>query len=175
MPAVFGVLAEYRVHLLGPMPLADPDCPAESLLSMRNAIVDVDLGERALLALENDVVVGFCCWDWLDWDTRAAKTVLISVLHSHRSSGVGGALQRSRMAAMWDAGARRIHTWSDDPAAIAWYQRHFGYAPVGEEPIRHALHRFHLRAQTWWALHRGFPGRESLTHLVAEQRAGVRA
>ena len=173
MPAVFAVLAEYRVHLLGAAPLADTDFPADALLAVRNAIVDVDLGARALVAVDERGVLGFCCWDWLDQDAGAAKTVLITVLRSQRGSGIGAALQRARMDAVWAAGAQSIHTWSDDPSAIAWYRRHFGYEAVGEEAIRHALHRFHLGDTTWWALHRGFPERASLTHLVATRQPGV--
>ncbi len=175
MPAVFAVLAEYRVHVLGADGRADPDFPADALLSLRNGIVDVDLAERALIAEHQGSVAGFCCWDWLDEEVREAKTVLISVLGSQRGAGIGAALQRARMEAMWAAGAQRIHTWSDDPSAIAWYQRHFGYLALDEEPIRHALHRFHLGDHTWWAVHRGFPDRTTLTHLVASQHASVDA
>lgn len=175
LPAVFAVLAEYRVHVLGAEPLADADFPAEALLSLRNTIVDVDLERRALVAEHHGAVAGFCCWSWLDEAACDAKTVLISVLQSHRGAGVGAALQQARMDAMWAAGARRIHTWSDDPSAIAWYQRHFGYVALEDEPIRHALHRFHLGAHTWWAVHRGFPNRASLTHLVTSQHASVEA
>jgi ribosomal protein S18 acetylase RimI-like enzyme len=175
MPAVFAVLAEYRVQLLGAASLADADFPADALLAVRNTIVDVDLDARALVAVEQHHVVGFCCWDWLDRDAGAAKTVLITVQRSQRGSGIGAALQQARMDAMWAAGARSIHTWSDDPAAIAWYRRHFGYEAVGEEAIRHALHRFHLGDSTWWALHRGFPEHASLTHLVTTRHPGVQA
>lgn len=173
MPAIFAVLSEYRVHLLGADALADPDFPDDALLSLRNAIIDVDLAARALVAEHHGAVAGFCCWSWLDEPAGDAKTVLISVLRSRRGAGIGAALQRARMDAMWAAGARAIHTWSDDPSAIAWYQRHFGYVSLGEEPIRHALHRFHLGAHTWWAVHRGFPDRASLTHLATSQHASV--
>lgn len=175
MPAVFAVLAEYRVHLFGAGALADPDFPADALLSLRNGIVDVDLAARALVAVHQGSVAGFCCWSWLDAPAREAKTVLISVRQSRRGSGIGAALQRARMEAMWAAGARSIHTWSDDPSAIAWYQRHFGYVVLAEEPIRHALHRFHLGERSWWAVHRGFPERASLTHLVTSQERSVEA
>jgi GNAT superfamily N-acetyltransferase len=175
MPAVFAVLAEYRVQLLGAAPLADADFPADALLVVRNAIVDVDLGVRALVAVSERHVLGFCCWDWLDPEAGAAKTVLITVQRSQRGSGIGAALQQARMDAMWAAGAESSHTGGDDPSAIAWYPRHFGYAAVGEEAIRHALHRFHLGEVTWWALHRGFPERAALTHLVTTRRPGVQA
>ncbi|HET7601717.1 MAG TPA: GNAT family N-acetyltransferase [Gemmatimonadales bacterium] len=175
MPAVFSVLAEYRLHVLGSGSLADPDFPADALLPLRNSIIDVDLASHALVAEHHGAVAGFCCWNWLDEAAREAKTVLISVRRSHRGGGIGAALQQARMDAMWAAGARNIHTWSDDPSAIAWYQRHFGYVALDEEPIRHALHRFHLGDETWWAVHRGFPERASLTHLVTSQHASVEA
>jgi ribosomal protein S18 acetylase RimI-like enzyme len=168
MPAVLDALAEYRVHPLGSAALADPDVPADGLLSLRNTIVDVDLEERALVAERAGDILGFACWGWHDPAAAAARTVLIVVRGRARGAGVGTALQRARMQSMRSAGARTVHTWSDDPAAVAWYERHFGYRRIGEEPVRHALHRFRLGERSWWAVHRGFPGHAKLAHLVAD-------
>lgn len=167
MPAVLDVLAEYRVHPLGSAALADPDMPGGALLALRNAIVDVDLESRSLLADIDGDIVGFACWGWQDAAAAAARTILITVRGRARGTGVGTALQRARMEAMRSAGARTVHTWSDHPAAIAWYERNFGYRRVGEEPVRHALHRFRLGERSWWAIHRGFPEHAVLAHLVA--------
>ena len=79
MPAVLDVLAEYRVHPLGSAALADPDVSADGLLSLRNAIVDVDLESRALVAEIGGDIVGFSCWGWHDLATAAARTILITV------------------------------------------------------------------------------------------------
>lgn len=168
MPAVLDVLAEYRVRPLGSAALADADLPADGLLSLRNAIVDVDLESRALVADIGGDVAGFACWGWHDLAAAAARTILITVRGRSRGAGVGTALQRARMEEMRSAGARTVHTWSDHPAAIAWYERHFGYRRIGEEPVRHALHRFRLGERSWWAVHRGFPDQAKLAHLVAE-------
>jgi GNAT superfamily N-acetyltransferase len=167
MPAVFDVLAEYRVHPLGSAALADPDMPADGLLSLRNTIVDVDLETCALVADVGGDLAGIACWGWHDRAAAAARTILITVRNRSRGAGVGTALQRARMEAMRSAGARSVHTWSDDPAAVAWYERNFGYRRIGEEPVRHALHRFQLGERSWWAVHRGFPGQATLAHLVA--------
>lgn len=167
MPAVLEVLAEYRVHPLGGAVLADPDMPADGLLSLRNAIVEVELGSRALVADLGGALVGFACWGWHDRPAAAARTILITVRGRARGAGVGTALQRARMEEMRSAGARSVHTWSDDPAAVAWYERNFGYRRIAEEPVRHALHRFQLGERSWWAVHRGFPGHATLAHLIA--------
>lgn len=169
VPAMFGVLARYRVHPLGAGEFSDPDFPADAILHLRNGIVDVDLEQRSLVATVDQAIVGFCCWDWLDRDAAQAKTVLITVLPSARGSGVGRALQQARMDAMWAAGARTIHTASDDPASVAWYIDHFGYRSLGREPICHALHRFRWRDQVWWAIHRGFPQHDTIENLVVDR------
>lgn len=174
LEAVFAVLGSYHLHLLGDASLADPDFPADALLRLRNGIITVDLEREALVARREERVLGVSCWTWLDEAAAAAKTVLIAVTPEARGLGVGAALQAARMRAMWDAGAETIHTWSDDPAAIAWYERHFGYERAGEEPIRHALHRFRWGRESWWGIHRGFPERTTLTHLVARQPATQR-
>lgn len=169
VPDIFTVLAQYRVHPLGTAEQVDPDFPADSVLHLRNSIVDVDLEQRSLVATLDDELVGFCCWDWLDASAAIAKTVLITVLPSARGSGVGRMLQQARMDAMWAAGAQSIHTASDDPASVAWYIRHFGYRSMGRVPICHALHRLHWRDQSWWAIHRGFPQHDTIENLVVDR------
>jgi GNAT superfamily N-acetyltransferase len=171
---IFACLRDYKLHLLGAQPVADPDFPDDAVLSVRNEISHIDLACRSFVAVRDDVVMGFCCWAWSDEEARRAKTVLISVLESARGLGVGSLLQQARMEEMWSAGAREIHTWSDDPRSIAWYEQHFGYRVVGHEPIRHSLHRFHWGERRWWALHRGFPERDELAHLVLTRAAAGR-
>jgi ribosomal protein S18 acetylase RimI-like enzyme len=171
---IFTCLRDYKLHLLGTQPVADPDFPDEAVLSVRNEISHIDLERYSFVAVRDDVVMGFCCWAWSDEEARRAKTVLISVLESARGLGVGSLLQQARMEEMWSAGADEIHTWSDDPRSIAWYERHFGYRVAGREPIRHSLHRFHWGERSWWALHRGFPERDELSHLVLTRAAAGR-
>ena len=171
---IFACLRDYRLHLLGEQSVADPDFAEGAILSVRNEISHVDLARRSFVAARDEVVLGFCCWAWSDEAARHAKTVLISVLGSARGLGVGSLLQQARMEEMWNAGAGEIHTWSDDPRSIAWYEGHFGYRVIGREPIRHSLHRFHWGDESWWALHRGFPERDELAHLVLTRSAAQR-
>lgn len=169
LDGLFECLRGYHLHLLGDGPLADPDYPETGLLTVRNRIGEIPLETRSLVAVDSGEVLGFCCWDWYNRDELAAKTVIITVARSARERGVGSLLQNARMQRMWDEGALSIHTWSADPASIAWYERHFGYRRVGREPIRHSLHRFRWRDRTWWALHRGTLGEDTLEHLVVNK------
>ena len=165
--AVLACLRTYGFHLLGDR-YADPDFPADAVLSVRNAISDFDLRERCWLAEADGSVLGFCSWDWLDAGKGTAKTLLIVVLPAARSLGVGSRLQRRRMQEMREHGAREVHTWSDDPKAIAWYKSHFGYVEVGREPLLHCLHHFRWGDREAWGIHRGFRERDELAHLVAD-------
>ena len=163
--AVFVCLAAYNLHRLADVACADPDFSYDAILSMRNSVCHIDLAEKCWVATADDQVVGFCCWDWIDREGSIAKTVLISVARSARSLGVGALLQQRRLDEMVDEGAR-VHTWSDDPRAIDWYQKRFGYDLLGHEPTRHCLHRFHLgEHKETWALHRGLTERDTLAHL----------
>lgn len=165
LDGVLACLAAYRFHVLAAGPLADPDFPVDALLTVRNRICVIDLAERCFVAEQNRLVVGFCCWDWLDLSARQAKTVLISVRDEARGAGLGRLLQIARQDDMRRAGAREIHTWSDDPKAIRWYCGHFGYEQLGEEPIHHALHRIVAGSRSVWGIHRGHVEFGRLAHL----------
>lgn len=164
---VLTCLRTYGFHLLGGR-LADPDFPADAVLSVRNAVSHFDLRERCWLAERDGHVLGFCSWDWLEEPQGAAKTLLIVVLPAARSLGVGSLLQRRRMEEMQELGAVEVHTWSDDPKAIQWYKDRFGYVEVGREPLLHCLHRFRWGERAEWGIHRGFRDRSELAHLVAD-------
>lgn len=163
---IFDCLRAYRFHLLGEEMRADPDFPEEAILSVRNAICSINLEEKCWVATRGTKVLGFCCWDWRDVALRSAKTVLITVVPEARSLGIGSLLQRRRLEEMGEQGAVDVHTWSDDPKAIRWYQERFGYQLLGYEPIYHCLHRFTLGQQTFWGIHRGFVESEQLAHLM---------
>lgn len=174
LDGLFACLAGYHLHLLSDGPLADADYPDDALLTVRNRIAEIRLDVRSLVAVDDDgTVPGFCCWGWHDEGARAAKTVILTVTRAARERGIGAALQRARMERMWDEGAETIHTWSADPASIAWYVRHFGYRPIGREPIRHALHRFRWQDRVWWGLHRGTFGHDTLEHLVVDRATAL--
>jgi len=163
--AVLDCLAAYRFHVLGSTPCADPDFAADEVLTVRNQIGVIDLDRRSWVAEHDGVVVGFCCWDWHDRGAREAKTVLISVRPEARRLGAGHKLQSARQDEMRAAGARLVHTWSDDPAAIHWYCNKFGYEQLGAAPIHHCLHLIRHGAQAAWGIHRGHRASEHLVHL----------
>lgn len=166
--SLFECLRHYNVHRLTPGKTLDPDFPQDSILQVRNEIAVTPLETRSYIGLTEDRVDGFCSWDWHDEGQNEAKTVLICVRAEARGTGLGAQLQEQRMQDMKDAGARKIHTWSDDPKAIEWYQRKFGYKPVGQDEIRHTLHIFTIEGEYHWAVHRGFPDQTLLTHLVLD-------
>lgn len=164
--AILRCLGAYRFHVFGDSDSADPDFPQDAILSVRNGICHVNLHERCWVAEHDGSVVGFCCWAWRDQKQRSAKTVLISVLPEARSLGVGPLLQRQRLDEMRKQGAREVHTWSDDPKAIRWYQMQFGYQLVDYEPIHHCIHYFSFGERGCWGIHRGFVENDQLAHLV---------
>lgn len=59
------------------------------------------------------------------------KTTLLGVYPECSGSGVGKALHRARLEAMYEAGVRRVTTNADRPETIVWYKKHFGYREVG--------------------------------------------
>lgn len=164
--AILRCLGAYHFHVFGDTDSADPDFPQDAILSLRNGICHVDLQQRCWIAEHDGSVVGFCCWAWQDQNQRSAKTVLISVLPEARSLGVGPLLQQQRLDEMREQGAREVHTWSDDPKAIRWYQMRFGYQLVNHEPIHHCIHCFSFGKQGYWGIHRGFVENDQLAHLV---------
>ena len=169
---IFKCLRYYNMHVLfGGIHCADSDFAGDEILTIRNSISHIDLSDKCWVAEEDGDILGFCCWEWRDPKMRSAKTVLISVTDRGRTRGVGKLLQRRRIDEMRERGAIDIHTWSDDPRAVKWYQRTFGYEVVGHEPIRHSLHRFHRGGRDEvWAIHRGFRENDTLTHLRLDLR-----
>lgn len=167
LSAIFRCLRFYNVHVLwGDKQRVDVDFDGEHILTVRNTISHIDLTDKCWVADDGNEILGFCCWDWRDRSKLSAKTILISVTDTGRTRGVGKLLQQRRQDQMREHGARDVHTWSDDPRAVKWYQRTFGYEIVGQEPIRHSLHRFHFDGQgDVWAVHRGFEDQDTLTHL----------
>lgn len=169
LAGVFACLRTYGFRLLGSAgPVADPDFSNDAVLSLRNRLTYVDLEDKCFVATSGGEVAGLCCWAWLDERRGIAKTVLICVLPELRNRGFGALLQERRMRDMRERGARELHTWSVDPRAVDWYERRFGYRAVGVEPVRHALHRWNWRDQVFWGIHRGYLGRDEMTHLVAD-------
>lgn len=165
LDSLFSCLKTYHLHLLGTASVTDPDFPGDAILSVRNAFCYVNLAEKCWIAEQGQQVLGFCCWDWNDPAQKSAKTILISVLPEARSLGIGSLLQQRRMNEMYEAGAKEVHTWSDDPKSIQWYQQRFGYELIGYEPIYHCLHCFTLNERAVWGIHRGFVERNQLAHL----------
>jgi GNAT superfamily N-acetyltransferase len=168
LDGVFDCVRTYDFHLLQPGGIADPGFPEDAILAVRNRIVEIDLQKRCWVAAGDGRILGFCCWGWLDEVARKARTILICVRPEARKFGIGSLLQERRMLEMREAGARELHTWSVDPQSVRWYETHFGYRDVGEEPLRHSLHRWFWNDRSYWGIHRGFRGRDMLTHLVTD-------
>lgn len=158
-------LQTYRVHPLGESDLIDPDFPGEALLSVRNKVLRIDFDVGTWVAVRKGEVLGFCCWAWLDYPARIAKTVLIATRQEARKLGVGDLLQQARQEDMSASGAREVHTWCDDARVVTWYCRKYGYQSVGVEPVRHTLHLFTCGSRFAWCIHRGHVQQSQLTHL----------
>jgi|GEM_PF-9324 len=60
-----------------------------------------------------------------------AKTTLLGVLPAFNGTGIGKELQLARMREIHTLGVRSLVTNADRPEVIAWYQRNFGYRPIG--------------------------------------------
>jgi 3-keto-5-aminohexanoate cleavage enzyme len=98
---------------------------------------DLDEGTWHVAEIDGRIV-GLCGFDLVDNDGElTGKTTLMAVHPDARGTGVGVALQSLRMGLMRDAGATKVITNADRPETITWYQRHFGYRPVGELAKEH--------------------------------------
>ena len=63
---------------------------------------------------------------------ETAKTTLLGVLQAFNGCGIGKELQLARMREMHSLGVKTLVTNADRPEVIAWYQRNFGYRPIGQ-------------------------------------------
>lgn len=158
-------LVSYRVHRLQGGGRLDPDFPESAILTVRNKPCVIDFAHHTWVAVRDGVVLGFCCWDWLNRDAGSARTVLICARPEARALGVGERLQTARQEDMRAAGAVEVHTWSDDPRVVNWYCRKFGYERLGAEPIHHTLHLFVCGSKAAWGIHRGHLEFGEITHL----------
>jgi ribosomal protein S18 acetylase RimI-like enzyme len=86
--------------------------------------------ERFFVARVNGRVVGAAGYELLG--PNHGKTTLLAVLPAFGGRGIGTALQRARLDAMYRLGVTRVTTNADRPETIAWYERRFGYRRVGE-------------------------------------------
>ena len=66
-----------------------------------------------------------------------AKTTLMAVLPEYKGKGIGNLLQTRRMEELYQRGIKKLTTNADLPETISWYQKHFGYRPVGKLPKQH--------------------------------------
>src|SRR5215210_6467949 len=67
------------------------------------------------------------------------KTTLLAVDTALSGRGIGLALQAKRMAALKSLGCKKIITNADRPQTIRWYQKHFGYRPIGRVKKIHSF------------------------------------
>jgi len=91
--------------------------------------------ENYFVARLDGEVVGFCGYRILS--ATEGKTELMVVDRECRGLGVGFRLQERRMEEMRSRGVRTLTTNADRPASIGFYQKHFGYRPVGTVPKEH--------------------------------------
>jgi N-acetylglutamate synthase-like GNAT family acetyltransferase len=66
-----------------------------------------------------------------------AKTTLMAVLPEYKGKGIGNILQTRRMEEMYQRGIKILTTNADLPETISWYQKHFGYRPIGKLNKQH--------------------------------------
>ncbi len=89
---------------------------------------EIDLN-RFFVAVRGTEIVGAAGYRLQSDGT--AKTTLLGVLPELNGSGIGKALQIARMREAYTLGAGVMITNADRPEVIAWYQRNFGYRPIG--------------------------------------------
>jgi 3-keto-5-aminohexanoate cleavage enzyme len=95
---------------------------------------DFDVGHWLVAEVDGEPA-GVAGWRLITRDgRRVGKTTLLAVDPARRSLGIGRELQRVRMELMRRAGATSVITNADRPETVAWYQRRFGYRPVGTVP-----------------------------------------
>jgi 3-keto-5-aminohexanoate cleavage enzyme len=119
VPAILKVLENYNMHHV-----PSPEMP--------------DLDYRFFyVALVDEKVVGACGYKLLSPET--GKTTLLGVEPAYSRLGIGMTLQAKRMAAMKSLGCEKLITNADRPETIRWYQKHFGYRPVGTIQKEHSF------------------------------------
>jgi N-acetylglutamate synthase-like GNAT family acetyltransferase len=129
----------------------DQRFPGKFLLSNN---VSEFVWDRSFVAEEDGAIVGFCHYTTIDDQT--AKTRLLTVLPSHRGTGLGKQLHIARMKAAYDNGIVKLHTESEHPKSIQWYKKHFGCIEDGTVESVHGLVFFHLPDRIIWGIHYGF-------------------
>ena len=82
------------------------------------------------VAVADGLVIGVGGYRVLD--ETSAKTTLLAVDPAYRGGKVGAALQRTRQDYLRRQGIKTLTTNVDDPRAVTWYMRHFGYKPTGK-------------------------------------------
>jgi len=119
VPAILKVLENYNMHHV-----PSPEMP--------------DLDYRFFyVALVDEKIVGACGYKLLS--PKVGKTTLLGVEPEYSRLGIGMALQAKRMAAIKSLGCEKLITNADRPETIRWYQKHFGYHPVGTIPKEHSF------------------------------------
>ncbi|UCD83824.1 MAG: GNAT family N-acetyltransferase [Deltaproteobacteria bacterium] len=81
------------------------------------------------LARVDDKIIGAAGYKLLS--QTQAKTTLLGVLPEYNAMGIGHALHKTRLEAMFRVGVKKVVTNADRPATINWYKKHYGYRKVG--------------------------------------------
>lgn len=91
------------------------------------------------VAIINHKVVGASGYKLIS-ETQG-KTTLLGVEPDHLGKSIGYELQKARLKAMYDLGAKTVITNADRPATIRWYKKHFGYFEIGKIKKVHSFGR----------------------------------
>ena len=116
---------------------AGPDDREQILAVMRPAnmhhVPSPEMGEleltRFFVARVDGRIVGAGGYALLE--DGHGKTTLLAVLPEFQGTGLGAALQDTRLAEMHRHGVHTVTTNADRPATIDWYRRRYGYRAVG--------------------------------------------
>ncbi len=167
LPAILGVLAHYNFKVLDPRDGAPVDDAVGEIASAYDEVSELDL-RNGLVAVHDGAVVGFCHYKRLREDV--AKTTLISVDPRYARYAFGRALQHARMQGAYQQGFTRMITYCDNPKAVDWYRRYFGYRVTGTEANHHRIHFIPTSGSTIWGVHYGFYENRTVSILETDLR-----
>jgi ribosomal protein S18 acetylase RimI-like enzyme len=153
LDGVIKVLRPFNFHVIEPVDGAPLDGDWGESFPIRNEMTVLDMRQGFVAEHDGDVV-GFC--HYKHQDEKTVKTTLLSVPPEFRRHGYGRALQEARMKEAFEAGYRRMVTYTENPDAQRWYRKHFGYREAGGEPVHHRIYFFAFGDREVWGIHYGF-------------------
>ncbi|MCF6310498.1 MAG: GNAT family N-acetyltransferase [Sulfurimonas sp.] len=82
------------------------------------------------IAKIDNKIVGVAGYKILSKDE--GQTRLLAVYPEFQGSGVGKALQDTRLETMYKLGIKKIFTYPDRSEIILWYKKNYGYKEIGK-------------------------------------------